>query len=66
MDINNLESWNNLLPLLRDAGYSLWQMQYGVDLPEGFHAWFVASGRRDIEVVTHSPEVHAAILAYRA
>jgi hypothetical protein len=65
MKIDSLEDWNALLPLLVDAGYSLWQMQHGIDHPQGFHAWFIASGRRDIEVVTHSLEVHAAILAYR-
>ena len=64
--IETIEDWTALLPLLVDGGYKPWQYQYHVDLPEGLHVCFGAPDRSDIEVITHSHEVHAAIVAFRS
>lgn len=64
--VESLDAWNDLLPLLIDCGYAVWQMQFSIDSPEGCSAVFWAAGHRNIEVVTHDPTVHAAILAFKA
>lgn len=64
-NIETIEEWNALLPLLVDAGYKPWQYQYHVDLPEGYHVRFWAPDRGDIVVITHSPEVYDAIEVFR-
>jgi hypothetical protein len=63
--IESIDEWNLLAKDLAELGYTIWQMQFGVDCPEGFHARFLLAGSPDIEVVTHSEEVRDAILEYR-
>jgi hypothetical protein len=65
MVIEPLSDWYDILHLLHDAGYTLWQMQYGIDAPEGFQARFIAPGRPTLEIVTHAQDVRDAILGYR-
>lgn len=65
MNIETISDWNDILYLLVDVGYSLWQCQFSIDSPEGFHAWFTAPGHRDVEIITRSRDVHDAILAFR-
>ena len=64
MRIETIERWNEIAPRMAAAGYSLWQMQYDVTLPEGFHAWFYSHGRPNFEVMTHSKEIKNAIMKY--
>jgi hypothetical protein len=65
MRTESLEQWYNLALTLTEGGYRLFQWQYGAVRPEGLHAWFAASGKADIEVVTHNPEVESAIIKYK-
>jgi antibiotic biosynthesis monooxygenase (ABM) superfamily enzyme len=65
--IDTLEQWAALAAKLAEHGYRLWQMQYGVDQPEGFHAWFFRPGKpQDFEVVTHNNDVYNAIINFKA
>lgn len=64
--IDNIDQWRALAAELCEDGYAIWQMQYSASQPEGFHAWFWAEGRADIEVVTHSREVEKAMVKYKA
>ncbi len=45
-------------------GYTIFQMQYGTDVPEGLHVRFWAATKPDVMVVTHNRAVHEAILRY--
>lgn len=63
--IETLGQWRAMADDLMEDGYTLYQMQYGTDLPQGFHATFWRSGWPDIEVVTHSAAVHDAIVKFR-
>jgi hypothetical protein len=65
MTVETLTDWYDVLRLLHDAGYTLRQMQYDIDAPEGFHARFIAPGQPVLEIVTHSQDVHDAILAFK-
>ncbi len=65
MRVNSLEKWNEVSQKLKDREYSLFQMQYGCGLPEGFHAIFISHGMPRVETVTHNQAVHDAILIYR-
>jgi len=63
--IESEDEWLAFSAILTEDGYSLSQWQYDFDHPLGFHAWFWSSGKRLLEVVTHSGRVQAAILNYR-
>jgi len=65
MTVETLADWYDVLRLLTDAGYTLWQMQYGIDAPEGFQARFIAPGQLTLEVITHAQDVHDAVLAFK-
>jgi hypothetical protein len=66
MIIESLDEWITFAARLFDEEFSLWQMQYHIEHPEGFQARFYAPGRKDIEVITHSAEVHDAILKFKS
>ncbi len=61
-EINTIEHWLVALEYLSENGYKLWQMQYDVHSPEGFHARFWKTGKPDIEIITFSNEVYKAII----
>jgi hypothetical protein len=63
--VKTLEQWNNISVKLSLDGYRLWQWQYDIHAPEGFHARFFALGKPNIEVVTHSKEVYDSIMKYQ-
>ncbi len=63
--ISSLPEWYALSAKLRDRGYILWQSQYMWDMPEGYHAWFWLDDKEQIEAITHSEEVHRAIIEYK-
>lgn len=65
MRIDSLEKWSEVSAKLSGQGYSLYMMQYDVDCPEGFHAWFILHETPGFEVVTYVKAVHDAILRYR-
>ena len=65
MRIESLEKWSEYAVWLSTKGYSLYMMQFGVDLPEGFHAWFLLNETPGVEIITHSQAVHDAILKYQ-
>ena len=54
--IESLDNWNILKQALINKGYRLWQMQYGYDRPEGFHAWFMKDDK-NVEIITHDKAV---------
>lgn len=62
--VDTMEKCNRFLDKLRADGWELWQMQYGYDNPEGFHAWFWKTGQEDVEIVTHSLDVQNSIVGY--
>lgn len=64
--IGTLEQWHEMAAALQAGGFTIWQMQYAARQPEGFHVRFWASGRPEIEVVTHNEAIEAAIVNYRA
>lgn len=63
--IEDLEHWNAKASALSQEGYYPWQYQYSSAEPEGFHVWFMSSGKKDIEIVTHSKRIQSAILNYK-
>ncbi|MPN21547.1 hypothetical protein SDC9_168927 [bioreactor metagenome] len=64
MRIENIEKWNEVSVKLSARGYSLYQMQYAIDLPEGFHATFFSKESPLVEIVTYNNAVYDAILRY--
>lgn len=62
MQIESLGKWITVSVELSAKGYSLYMTQYGIDRPEGFHAWFLLDKTPGVEIVTHSQDVHDAIL----
>jgi dihydropteroate synthase len=60
--IESIEQFNILAARLREKGYKPWQYQDD----NGFRTWFAKAGKDDIEVITHSEEVHKAIMGIRA
>lgn len=62
--IDTLEQWTALAGELAEAGYHLSQFQYRATDPHGFHAWFWASGRPQVEIVTFDHGVELAIVEY--
>lgn len=63
--IESLDKWGELFIKLASNGYQIWQMQYDTHAPGGFHVWFWASGKTEIEIVTYSDDVYNAIVKYR-
>ena len=63
--VDSLEQWDALAGELRKAGYTVYQMQYAANQPEGFHVWFWLSGRPEVHIVTHNESVQDAIVDYR-
>jgi len=62
--IESIDEWHDYARLLSKMGYDLWQTQFDIDAPEGFHAWFVNSGTHQIEVATHNKAIYDAIIRY--
>lgn len=62
--IETIEEWATLAAELRAAGYTLYQFQFDAQEPEGFHAWFWASKRPQVHIVTRDPRVQEAIIKY--
>lgn len=65
MQIESLEKWAEASVKLSTKGYGLYMMQYDVNHPAGFHAWFLVDKTPGVEIVTHSQVVHDAILKYQ-
>lgn len=63
--IESAEEWSAFSAVLAEDGYSLWQWQYDFNHPLGFHAWFWSSGKKLLEVVTHSDRVQDAIISFQ-
>lgn len=61
--IELLDQWPPLCKGLKAKGYKLFQMQYGHDRPEGFHAAFM-SGNSKIEILTYNRDIQEAIIIY--
>lgn len=62
--IDTIEHWLKAEVYLREHNYKIWQLQYGIDSPEGFHVCFKSKGFNDIEIFTFDREVQRAILEY--
>jgi len=65
MLIPSLVQWIPTASELSARGYQRYQIQYRPDSPEGFHAWFWAADRPDVEIVTQNEEVCKAIMKYK-
>jgi hypothetical protein len=59
-----MEEWTALAEKLSENGYTLWQVQYRANLPEGFHARFWNSQKPVFEIVTYSEEIEDKIVKY--
>lgn len=64
MRIESLEKWSEYAAWLSANGYSMYMSQYGIDRPEGFHAWFLQHETPGVEVITHSEAVRDAIYKF--
>ena len=62
--INDIKKCERFLDKFRAGKWRVWQMQYRWSDPEGFHAWFIKGGEKDIEVITYSEEVQKAIVSF--
>lgn len=62
--VNTMEKWNKLSIWMRENGFTLWQMQYGIHCPEGFYTWFMKPGMEDIEIHTYNEEIQEAIIGF--
>ena len=62
--VNDMQKCTRFLSKLRANGWTVWQMQYRWNEPEGFHAWFMKAGESDIEIVTFSENVQMAIVEF--
>ena len=62
--IKTLERWTELEENFLFRGYRLWQWQYNVQHANGFHAWFCATDKQDVEVITYNQDVLNAIIDY--
>lgn len=63
--IESLAEWLPLSAELSARGYKIYQSQYRASSPEGFHAWFWAEDRPDVEIVTHNNDVYRAIMKHK-
>ena len=55
--IENLSEWLAWKKRIAAGGFTLWQTQYGWDLPEGLIVGFMDADGQKLEIVTHSREV---------
>jgi len=62
--IETLEEWNKLAARLHERGYSPRSYQFGHWCEEGLHVWFGKPGKEDVEIVTHSEDVHRTIYKF--
>lgn len=63
--IDTLDQWYSFADMLSAAGYRLSSSQGDDKSPEGFLARFLASGRPDLEILTHDADVYNAMLKYK-
>jgi len=54
-DFNKFKAWAD------KHGYRPWQYQYSYNHPEGFHTWYMAHGKEDVETITKNKDVEKAI-----
>lgn len=54
--IDDMDKWLILKAALIEKGYYLWQTQYDVDSPEGYHVGFMKDDKR-LEVITHNRDI---------
>jgi hypothetical protein len=66
MKVETVEKWNEIEQKLRERDYHVFQFQYDTNQAEGWHVTLISigTGLPQVEVVTHSEEVRAAILRY--
>ncbi|PKM72834.1 MAG: hypothetical protein CVU91_07345 [Firmicutes bacterium HGW-Firmicutes-16] len=64
MQIESLDDWREYADILHRMGYDIFQLQFDIKSPEGFHARFILAGCPDVEFVTRNEAVHDAILKY--
>ena len=66
MKVETTQQWEEIEPKLREREYQMYQSQYDTNQEEGWHVMFISigTGLPQIEVVTHSSDVRAAIFKY--
>lgn len=60
--IDNFSDWLILKTALKEKGYSLFQFQYRWSDENGFHAWFMNSNGKQVEVITFKQEIQRDII----
>ncbi len=63
-ELESPSQWLALSATLAADGYTLFQWQYGTHRTEGLQARFWASGKPDVEVVTHNEDVETEIIRF--
>lgn len=62
--VDDMGRWEKAKAYLAENNYKLWQFQYDVRDPHGFHAWFIAHELPDIEIITFNASVEEAIVSF--
>lgn len=57
IQIENMDDWLVWKRRIIEGGFTLWQTQYGWDLPEGLIVRFMDPSDQRFEIITHSEEV---------
>ena len=53
----HMDKWLPMKQAIKDKGYTLWQTQYGWDLPEGLIVSFIGPYNERFEIWTHNQEI---------
>ena len=57
IQIENMEDWLAWKQRIIEGNFTLWQTQYGWDLPEGLIARFMDPADQRFEIVTHNKAI---------
>lgn len=61
--VENMETWLWWKQKIVDSGFSIWQTQYGWDLPTGYIVRFInVDDDERFEIVTHSQQIAEDII----
>lgn len=64
--VDDLEKWDAAESFLRQSGFSLWQFQYDIDSPHGFHGRFMNEKGWNIEIVTFNESVRDRVIKFNS
>jgi len=62
--IETVYEWNELKNMLKEFDYRIYQVQFGIDQPEGFIVIFSDPTGRDLAITTHNEKIQKAIIRF--